>query len=433
MSILAPFSPTSDRPWDRAAAAHLLRRAGFAPSPAEMARVLDEGPRRAAERLVNDAAESSLHDELDAVGSALAVRDDIAALRGWWLLRMCRTSRPLHARLALMWHNHFATSNAKVRSAAFMLQQLRTIERLGAGPFDQLLLGMARDPAMLVWLDSGANVKGRANENFARELFELFSLAPGNYSEQDIREAARAFTGWQQRNGRFYFAKLDHDAGEKVVLGQRGRFAGEDIVQIACAQAACARFLALRLLREFVTPEPEAALVDALAGELSNNRLHIGQALIILLSSSAMFDPAHRLRRIKSPVELAVGMVRSLELKATAEGLASLTAQAGQRLFEPPSVKGWDGHRAWLNSAAMLVRMNGATRAVEGALPADAIVASGDLRDAAAVRSYCLNVALGGEDHPALAAQLREIDGRPAEVLRRALLVLLTSPEYQLA
>ncbi len=433
MSILALFSPTADRPWDRGAAAHLLRRAGFAPSPAEVTRVLDEGPRRAAERLVSDTVESNLHDELDTVGSALAVRDDIAALRGWWLLRMCRTARPLHARLALMWHNHFATSNAKVRSAALMLQQLRTIERLGAGPFEQLLLAMARDPAMLVWLDSAANVKGRANENFARELFELFALAPGNYSEQDIREAARAFTGWQQRNGRFYFAKLDHDAGEKVVLGRRGRFRGEDIVQIACAQPACARFLATRLLREFVSPEPDAELVEALADELSANRLDVGQALTVLLSSNAMFDPAHRLRRIKSPVELAVGMVRSLDLKAPAEGLASLTAQSGQRLFEPPSVKGWDGHRAWLNSAAMLVRMNGATRAVESTLDADAIVAANDLRDAAAARSYCLHVALGGADHPALAAQLGGIDGSPPEVVRRALLVLLTSPEYQLA
>lgn len=434
MSVLSPFQPSAERPWDRGAAGHLLRRAGFAPSEAEVRAVLRDGPQAAVARLVGAADESPRFEELDALGEPLAARNDIEALRGWWLLRMRHTQRPLHARMALFWHNHFATSHAKVGSAALMLQQLRTFERHGLGRFEQLVQAVSRDPAMIVWLDGQANVKGRPNENYARELLELFTLGVGNYSELDIREAARAFTGWQQRQGRFHFGRSDHDDGHKTVFGRSGRFDGDDVVRLAVEQPACAPFLAGKLLRELVCPEPPAELVDALAARLRETQFDLAATLTTLLSSEAMFEPRWRRTRIKSPVEFMLGVVRSLEMQMPAPALAEAVSQMGQPLFEPPSVKGWDDHRAWLNSATMLVRLNAVARATsqKSFRPAE-LRERYELRTLDDVLAFCRNLTLDGDVPQAVQQQLDEIDGGSDDVLRRALRVLLATPEYQMA
>ncbi len=428
---LRPFEPTATHPWDRRAAAHLLRRAGFAPDESSIRRAVEEGVDATIERLLSDEPDCAAHRELDDLGKALAVRNDIDRLRGWWLLRMCRTERPLRARMALLWHDHFATSNTKVASAALMLQQLRTLERHALAPFEQMLLAVARDPAMIVWLDGNLNIKGRPNENFARELFELFSLGEGNYTEDDIREAARAFTGWHQRRGRHRFVPGNHDDGGKTVLGTTGRLNGDDVVRIALRQPACGRFLADRLLREFVTPAPDPELRTALAATLRRGDYDLAATLRVLLRSAAFHDPRHYRARIKSPVEFAVGIVRSLGVRAAADELSSATSQMGQRLFEPPSVEGWKGHRAWLNSATMLVRMNAATTAVEPQrFDPDALLAEHAASEDPA--GFFGNLLLDGVVPAALRAELDGIGGAGADRTRRQVRLLLTAPEYQL-
>jgi uncharacterized protein (DUF1800 family) len=435
VALLTPYRPSSRRPWDRAAAAHLLRRAGFAPSPEETAAALADGPGPTVDRLVNARDESERYRELDELGIKLANRNNIPALRGWWMMRMRYTQRPLHARMALFWHNHFATSNAKVRNPLMMLQQLRCFERNALGRFDDLLREVSRDPAMIVWLDGASNVKGRPNENFARELFELFTLGLGNYTEADIREAARAFTGWSQRDGVFTFVERDHDGGDKTVFGVRAPLDGDDVIRLALTEPASASFMATKLLRVFVCPDPPPPLVDAVSAYLRSNRFHVGETLRALLKSEAMFDPRWYRSRIKSPVELTVGLARSLDARTSSRDMAGAASQMGQRLFEPPSVKGWDGHRAWLNSATMLVRLNTAAATVEPGSRFDpaVIVRRHGLEDRDAVVAFCRDLALDGIVPDALGRRLGAVSGTPAECMRSCLQYLLTSPEYQMA
>lgn len=430
-----PLSRCPDMPWTRGQATHLLRRAGFCPSEAEIRRAVAEGLEATVDRLVFSAESGTAHDELDAIGERLAAADNVDRLRAWWLQRLAVTERPLAARMSLLWHDHFATSNVKVRSATMMLNQLRTIERLAMGNFGDLLLAMSRDPAMIVWLDAGDNVKGRPNENFARELFELFSLGIGNYSEADIKEAARAFTGWGQRHGRFVFSSLAHDSGVKTVFGESGPFGGEDIVALCLRQPAAARFVALKLLEEFVTPRPDERLLEAVALHLRTGNFDLSETMRMLLMSEAMFDDRHVRSRVKSPAELTIGLVRSLELRPPAVHLADAVSQMGQRLLEPASVKGWDGGREWINATTMLVRMNAGIEATDPDGPArfepGRLVDQYDLTDRDRVIACACDLTLDGQVPDVLSSQLDLMTESEEALLARALRVLVTCPEYQ--
>ena len=433
---LAPFEPSQTEPWNRVRAAHLLRRAGFAPDEREIRGAIEAGPAETIAHLFDSESNTRRHDELDELGERIAQQNDIWRLRGWWLLRMRHTARPLHARLGVFWHGHFATSNAKVNSPPLMLRQLRTLERLGAGPLENLLIAMARDPAMIIWLDGNENVKGRPNENFARELFELFSLGVGNYTEGDIRESARAFTGWHQRSGRFRFVESEHDGSAKTVLGVTGNLDGADIVRAALARPACSRFIATKLLREFLCPDPPDDIIEAVARRLRETDHHVGETLRTLLASRAMFDVRFYRARIKSPVEFALGAVRSLQMSVPAPPLADAVSQMGQRLFEPPSVKGWDGHRAWLNTATMLVRLNLAERvtaAGSDSLDPPALRNDYSLNTPAEAVRFCLDLMLDGRAPEPLRRAIAPTSGSIDATMRRALRLLLASPEYQMA
>lgn len=291
---------------------------------------------------------------------------NIDGLRNWWLYRLLHSANPLAEKMCLFWHDHFATSNAKVRDAGMMDAQHALIRGHALGSFAGLFRGMARDPAMLVWLDGNANRKRHPNENFAREVMELFSLGVGNYSETDIREAARAFTGWHLRNDKFWFNTVQHDPGTKSVLGKSGRFKGGDILEICLAHEACPRFLAAKMLRAFVKPAPERALVDALAARIRHHDFELAPVLRELLSSRAFFAADARRSLIKSPVELVVGAHRSLKSVPRLDNCAQLLGSLGQSLFEPPTVKGWEGGRLWINSATMLQRANFAAELAGG-------------------------------------------------------------------
>ncbi len=438
MTNLDAYKPGIDGPWDRPQASHLLRRAGFSPSQSQVQSALQTGLEQTVAQLVAGERESERAVELDALGQAIAARGGIDRLASWWLLRMVHTQRPLHARMSLFWHNHFATSNRNVQSPPMMLQQLRTLERHALGRFDALLLDISRDPAMIVWLDGDSNRKGKPNENYARELFELFTLGVGNYTEKDIKQAGRAFTGWGQKRGRFNFNARLHDDGEKAVLGRRGNFNGDDIVRIAVDQPACGVFIATKLLREFVNERPDAALIAEFADVIRDADFDMAKVMSRLLASKAFFEPAQYRARIKSPVEFCIGLARSFDMSIPGNALHDAVSLMGQRLFEPPGVKGWDGGRRWINSSTMLVRMNTALSAAGGAgqhgLRADEWVARSGLTDALAAIEFALSVMLDGRADENLRLALSAHAGDdPAEALRTAVATIAASPEYQLA
>jgi uncharacterized protein (DUF1800 family) len=367
-----PYQPDAHRPWNLQRAGHLYRRAAFAANWAELQRAVQDGPQKTVERLLTPGPDYEAFDRgMDELAARIAKGNNTVHLRAWWLARMIRTPFPLIEKMTLFWHNHFATSNAKVNNVGYMLQQNQTLRRFALGSFAEMLQAISKDPAMMVWLDTNLSKKGRPNENYARELMELFSLGIGNYTEQDIREAARAFTGWEIRQGKFHFNAAEHDDGEKTVFGRTGRWQGEDIVRMCLEHPACARFIARKLFRYFVseTLEPNAELLEPLAQCLRRNQYQIGEAVRMILTSNIFYSEHAYRARVKSPVEFAVGIIRALEGQPNAIALANALENVGQRLFYPPSVKGWDGGPAWLNSTTLLTRNNLAQALVSGEDP----------------------------------------------------------------
>jgi len=280
-------------------------------------------------------------------------------LRSWWMTEMLTTPSPLTEKMVLFWHNHFVSSLQKVRSPVLMYRQNLLLRKHAFGYFGDLLHEVAKDPAMVVYLDSASNRKGQPNENFAREVMELFTLGEGNYGEQDIKEVARAFTGWSvdPDSGEFVFRRAQHDDGVKTVLGRSGEFDGDAVLDILLAQPQTAELIVTKLWREFVSPNPDPAEVKRIARMFRDNRYNIKVALRALLVSDAFYAPQNRAALIKSPVELIVGTLRQFRFE-TGEMTPFLfvSRQLGQDLFAPPNVKGWPGGEAWINSATLLAR-----------------------------------------------------------------------------
>ncbi len=366
----SPFEPGSDKPWDLARVAHLHRRAGFAAPWAVLERDRRDGPKASIQRLLDGEARTAdgkpaaeFESLLDQMGRQLAPAAALPRLQGIWLYRMIFTAHPLRERMTLFWHNHFATSNAKVENPALMQRQNDLLRTHALGAFPALINAIGKDPAMLIWLDSTVNRKAKPNENYAREVMELFTLGRGHYSEKDIQEAARAFTGWFVVRDRFQEISAQHDDGEKTVLGQTGRFDGNDIPPLLLRQPACAEFLCGKLVRYFVT-EVDAVtpeLIAPLAQHFRDSGYNVRTVVERILSSNLFHDEALRRHRVKSPVELTVGTIRALEvLKPTlpVDQLAEACGRMGQKLYAPPSVAGWDWGPSWANSTTMLARTN---------------------------------------------------------------------------
>jgi len=261
--------------------------------------------------------------------------------------------------MTLFWHGHFTSGFREVRHAVFMYEQNEFLRRRALDNFRELLIGIGRDRAMLVYLDGFRNRKRHPNENYARELMELFTLGVGNYSERDVIEAARAFTGWAFDDHGFVFRPRDHDDGVKRFLGRVGRFDGDDIVDIILEQPACSRFLARKLLTFFVRPDPPKRLVENLAKEIRRQKYELKPVMRTLLLSRAFYAPASRGSLVKSPVELVVGTARQLGVKIANLPAANQAMIAmGQELMQPPNVKGWDGGPKWINTATLFTRYN---------------------------------------------------------------------------
>jgi uncharacterized protein (DUF1800 family) len=356
-----PFQPSDQSPWDLKKVGHLYRRASFAATWPELQAALQAGPEKTIAGLLEEKPESS---EFMAITGQLAQSITRAnngnQARAWWLYRMLYTANPLREKMTLFWHNHFATSNAKVNNAGFVLGQYDLMRKYALGNFATLLQEMSKDPAMMIWLDTSLSKKGMPNENYARELMELFSLGIGHYTEKDIREAARAFSGWEIKDRKAFFNEAEHDPGQKIVLGQSGNWQGGDIVRICLEQKACPLFIVAKLYRflvsETVAPSPE--LLEPLAKQLKGSDYDFGKLVATVLRSNLFFSPTAYRTRVKSPVDFALGIVHALEGHLGTTALSQVLEELGQKVFYPPSVKGWDGGPAWLNGQTLLTRQN---------------------------------------------------------------------------
>ncbi len=358
----------------------------------------------------------------------------------WWAHRSLDSANPLVEKMTLFWHGHFATSNAKVQSLQQMAAQNALFRRHALGNFRELLHDVSRDVAMLVWLDGNANRRRQPNENFARELMELFSLGVGNYTERDIKEAARAFSGWHIRKNEFWLNRMQRDATAKTVFGEAGNFDGDDVVELCLKHDAAPRFLATRMLQFFVMPAPPDDAVQELAACIRVNDYAMRPVLRTLLSSSIFFGADARHAIIKSPAEFVFGTQRTLDSAVNLRESVNLMGQLGQLLFEPPTVEGWKGGRAWINSATMLGRANFAAELTTGsrygtiADPARAAAQRGwqESRDAV---EYYVELLLARDvptAQPAIETYLNHASGPLGEQLRGVLHLLLTLPEFQL-
>lgn len=349
-------SPTA--PWDRAAAAHLLRRAGFGAPREALDAAVEQGFAATLEDLEGRRAHDPALTDPARLDKLLSL-GDITALQSRWMALILGDGAPLLERVVLMWHGHFATSNAKVGDVRLMHRQNELLRTQGLGDFRALLHAMAKDPAMLVWLDGNQNRVGAPNENFAREVLELFGLGIGaGYGEDDIQEAARAFSGWSVERRAFVFRPEHHDAGEKVLFGRGGVFTGEDAVERVLDHPECPRWIARRLLETFALPAPSRELVVRWGAVLVEEDWHVGRTLARLLRDPLFLGPAARRSRIAGPVELVAHVLLTTRAEVPPLDAVRAAAVMGQSLFMPPSVKGWDGGRAWIDAGTWLARHN---------------------------------------------------------------------------
>ena len=353
----AVYEPTSEEPWDLGRVAHLHRRAGFEADWVTLQRDLADGPEAAVDRLLEgepDALDGQPAADFERFADAMAARvatgGEVGPLRAAWCYRLLLTPHPLRERLTLFWHDHFATSAAKVGKPSLMANQNALLRRYALGSFPDLLRAVARDPAMLTFLDSASNRKAHPNENYAREVMELFTLGRGAYDERDVQEAARAFTGSFLRGDHYRFEPAQHDEGIKDVLGVSGNLDGDSVAAILLDRPACSTFLARKLFALLVDEldPPQDDLIGPVAAAYRDSGYVTRVPVELILRSRLFYSASCRRRRVKSPIEFAVGSVRAFEVTeptVSATELASACDRMGQTLLAPPSVAGWDGGR----------------------------------------------------------------------------------------
>jgi uncharacterized protein (DUF1800 family) len=352
--------------WNKETAAHLYRRAAFGATSDELDAAVRDGLDAAVDRLVDydQISNAALDNRIASMHLVLkqpnpqTVPDNVRL----WLARMIYTARPLEERMTFFWHNHFATSWAKVGETQLMRDQNDLFRRNAVGNFNKMCVEVARDPAMLVWLDNETNVKDHPNENFGRELLELFTLGRGHYAESDVLAAARAFTGWT--NDRtvypivFLYRPEWHDDGQKTFLGHTGNWNGADIVNLICAEPQHGRFIAAKVFSYFAYDNPEPEVVDRFAKIYLDAGTGLREMIRAILKSPEMYSPRAMGTRLKSPVESVVMTCHMLEIDGEIMTARQALIEQGQLLYEPPDVSGWKGGLTWVTSAALLSRFN---------------------------------------------------------------------------
>jgi uncharacterized protein (DUF1800 family) len=345
----------------RSQIAHLLRRAGFGATEAELDAYASLGFAGAVDRLLNpEQVDDSATDQLlQPLTANLGDRKQIEASKFWWLNRMLYTQRPLQEKMTLFWHNHFATANSKVANSALMLQQIQLFRDNGMGNFETLLQKATRDPAMLIWLDNRLNRKAAPNENYAREVQELFTVGIGNYTEQDIHEAARAFTGHSlDRTLHYVFNQNQHDSGSKTFQGQTGNFDADDILAILVRNPATAQFITRKLFSWFVHDTPDQATVDRLSSTFTSSGFDVRAVLQDIFAGPEFLSDQAFHGVIKQPVDFVVGSLKALNVQNVGPDVTQVLRRMGQDLLNPPDVSGWKGGSAWINSSTLFERFN---------------------------------------------------------------------------
>ena len=378
--------------------AHLMRRAGFGATRSELEEYAAKGYDATVDELLHPVDPQQMPDEMirryHAEQSGMMGQNSPGA---YWLYRMISTTAPLHEKMTLFWHGVFATGYTKITQGKVLIDQIRMLRRYGLGSFRDLLVELSKDPAMIIWLDNQDNHNGSINENYGRELLELFSMGVGNYTEQDVKECARAFTGWTIANteymelrarrdsiwpyGRiawhFEYREEDHDDGEKTFLGETGRFNGEDIIDIICRQPATARFISRHLYHFFVADEPpvpqwpytpprDPAAIETLSKVYFDSGYSIGAMLEALLKSESFQSKETWFEKVKSPAELVASVLRLTgeferprrEILDTAMHMVYM----GQHLINPPSVEGWHQGVEWIDTGTLVERVNFASK-----------------------------------------------------------------------
>ncbi len=376
-------------------AAHLLRRAGFGGTPDEIDDLVARGMEGAVDFLINfqninnQSLESLLAASFNFSDPRENARFNAGELRRWWFTRMVHTKRQFEEKMTLFWHNHFATALSKVDDYYIYIQN-NLLRQYALDRFDTLLLKVSQDPAMLLWLDSVTNVLGKPNENWGRELQELFTMGindvvtgEANYTEEDVKEIARAYTGWKFRNPRsgadpyaveFFVNASQHDNGLKRVYGQTANFSGEDINTIVSAKPATARYLVWKLFNFFVYPltssAADKATIEKFAAVYQSSNHSIKEVVRAIFTSSEFYSKRARSGLVKQPVEYIVGAIRLLgatynsganvsgDRNPTSNVLANFSRNMTQDVLNPPDVAGWDFHLGWINTATMLERYN---------------------------------------------------------------------------
>ena len=469
LELLRPIGPGD---WNEAAAAHLARRAGFGARPAELSRLVELGPEASVAAFVDfPEVDQDLEAKLAGIGGELGdivEREGVSSYevvertRDWWLFRMVETRWPLQERLTLHWHDHFACEEGKVKRGPLLLQQNRLLRSLAAAPFGELVRGIASDPAMLVYLDNRLNGKANPNENWARELLELFTLGIDRYEQRDVYELARVFTGWStpdKKSLEFTFVPEEHDEGDKEFLGAsiRGRTGkagfeeGIEAIELILARDECATFLAQRLLSWFAQHDPEPRAVLELAQILRSHGLSVREGLRRLFLSHWFHRPERHFALYKSPVEYVISAARLLGIhNVHLAGTGRRLRAMGMRLFDPPSVAGWPGGPAWVASGTSVHRLNLALelselphspRAVTGsaALDFDALVAGAPDGEATIDRlvTRLLQRDLSAEQRQELSRFIAPdgplSEAPPRAVLRSLVHLLLATPQFALA
>jgi len=370
-----PYEPSPADPWDLTKVLRLHRRAGFGATWAEAQRDLAAGHETAIGHLLNGAPQGPdgrAGAAIDAFADAMsesyrAGSEGLGGIRQVWFFRMVFSAWPLRERMLLAWHNHYATSESKVYDKEALTDQHLSQRKLWRSPVSQMQLAMLRDEATLTWLDGAQNLRGSINENLAREFLELFALGVGNFSEADVKDAARTLTGWQrvyERTRRVKYTEALHDPGEKAILGQKGAWHDEDLARIASAHPAAARRIAWRLWRTFVSDvdDPSPELLEGLAASMRvNGDVDVARGLEVLLRSRLFHSDCYAGRRVLSPVEWVVAALRVGQTFPPHPDLAEvipLTDRMGQWLFQPPNVAGWPGGLEWLTDPALVARAN---------------------------------------------------------------------------
>ncbi|VGO15249.1 hypothetical protein PDESU_03831 [Pontiella desulfatans] len=482
----------SPEKWNSKRAAHLLARSGFGATPEQIEAAENRPMEEVVDRILTPATDIAPpswigpgvdekpnykelqqglnEEEKQAVRKIIQqeYNEQQRELVGWWINRMVTSPSQLQEKMTLFWHGHFATSSRKVRIPYMMYLQNQTFRKHGLGNWKELVTAVSQDPAMLIYLDNTRSKAGAANENYARELMELFTLGEGHYSEQDIKESARAFTGWMVDSKKYAFRDATaplppkkgkpqknryHDEGSKVFFGQEGHFDGHDIIRIILEQEQASKFMVAKLWRFFAYEDPEPELVDQLAAEFRLNNYEIAPVLRAMFMSKAFYGKKAIRTQIKSPAQWLAGscIVLGIDEPDPGFGMNAMRTLC-QELFAPPNVKGWDGGYAWITTSSLTQRYNLAssllnhrprgkeknerlpyTVKTETVLPQAMRASTGQARDYLVDRVY--QAQLPGEDmerlNAFLGAQPPANEWTDAHV-RNILHVMMSTPQYQL-